>query len=468
MAKSDEENILGLDSIDDDTDSESPVDAGGGKQEPPAWLKDHKAAKEYAGGISPDDMAILKRVAPFMLDRLKRDKLFHAKAKVNPNLHMEGAKRIALDKIFSKYRDAWGGVEGSDEYKDASLPKQLRMQRDFKKRFFEDNPEHGVGVHQEYHDAMKDFHKATHAHRQEKHEVLRDHEIGGGVGDMTAKEAGAHFGHKSNKGDEDDVDTASTFSGGAGAADPASVAAARKRLGNINIPEEYRDVSDREGKSNLGADIPMLKDPKVKKVVNDFMKKYAYMMEGGSPDAGAKKSSFMDKAAEKLGIKGGIDNVQGADAPALAMAVQYGIWKALKTHKPEGLGGANLHNWIYRQAMGNVQSAIRNTHSTKFLKPKKKESAPVVRMNEIPQEEIDKLNTAANAVPAPAGATPILSPAATPSSPVSPPPVVPEQPKISNHEDYAHLVPESKPDIGERLKNVTVARNIIRRPKKPE
>ena len=424
--------------------------------------------------FTPEEMNTLKRLAPTMLSNLKRDKIFRAKAVLNPNLSMEGAKQIAQGNIFSKFNDSWSKTKNSDEYKNASLPQKMRMQLNFKKKFFEDNPEHGVAVHEDYHDAMKQFHKATHAHLHEKSEALKQLEMGGGAGQMSATEAAAHFGHKAEGAGDDDAARASTFAvPGAGSADPKAVAAARDRIGNIDVPEEHRDVEDREGINPLKIDHPALKDPKTKSLVNDFMHRYAYMMGEGSgssklTEEGKKNKmktgkSFMDKIAESIGIHGGISNIPEADHPALASAVQYGIWKALATHRPEEMGGKKLHNWIHTQVAGNLKSTLKNPHFSRYIKDEKTSSpsAPVKTMKDIPQSEIEKLNVAANAPVTPQVTPPVIAPTATSTPSIS-------EPKLRNHEDYSHLIPASKPDVAERLKNVTVASNIVRRKPKTE
>ena len=416
--------------------------------------------------FSPDEINALKRVAPIMLSNLKRDKIFRAKAAQNPNLSMEGAKQISLGNAFSNYDKAWNETKGSDEYKNLSVPQKLRAQLNFKKQYFKDNPEHGVQVHDDYHDDMKKFHKATHAHLHDQSERLKQLETGGGPGQMTTEQAAAHFGHKPEDASDDEGSSVSTFAApGVGSADPKAVSAARERIGNVNVPEQYRDIEDREGVNPLKIDHPALKDPKTKSLVNDFMHRYAYMMGEGSGSskvtAEGKKNkvktgpSFMDKVAESMGIKGGIANIPDADHPALAAAVQYGIWKALATHKPEEQGGKKLHNWIHLQATGNLKSTLKNPHFSRLLrdqKPESSSSAPVKTMADLPRGEIDKMNAAAN----------VNAPTSAPT-PAAPTPAAP-QPQPIDHSQYSHLIPEGHP-AGERLKNTIVAKNILKRPK---
>ena len=321
---------------------EKPVEKPEQKQEAPVEQQSDTAttSKPKASGKAPSDD--IKEIAKHWLKRAEQHRAQTASAKKNPVLHAEGHRQVAHNAAHADYNKAYAELKNSDEYKGMSKGQQRRAERDFKRDWYQKNPEHISAASAAVGEAHKKYDEAKRVHKQEQDQqeahILRGGELGG---EKMSDEAAA----QSVGGSTADEDRPS----GIGQTTEAAFANANrdfiesKRKEKKNIPTGDEDVEDLANPDKNLFDHPVLNKPESKKALNDFMKEHRGLMQGNV-------NRFMSNAK----AKGIADKIDEGDLHYHAM---HGLMAAARDYDPD------LGHKFSTYASSKMQG-LMNTHAS--------------------------------------------------------------------------------------------------------
>ena len=322
--------------------------------------------------FSVDDIRKLKDLAAKQASNIAVARNHYSDPKKNPRLYREANLHSAHNESFADMHDAWNKVSNSDEYKSLPLHEKWKAQRKFINDWHSQNPEHYHSVIENIHNAHQKGEQADTAHTQEEKRRLEHAAMGGGLGEMSGKEAAAHFGVKA--GGEDDIPQVATTGSSAvsfGSANPEAIKQALSSKRFESVPEETVDVDPLSGSAPIKKH-PDFDKPENKALVNDFASRYAGLMN----------SKFVDKLKRDMGASSQIDEAAVNDAAHNAM------WHALHNYDAQR-SDMSLHNFIKFRVIDAMKNNIKQQHTEQVtaaakraakVNPSEKKFSPTVKV----------------------------------------------------------------------------------------
>jgi hypothetical protein len=303
-----------------------------------------------AASIGEEDHGKLRHLAGLQSGNISLVRQAEADPKVNPGLFHQAHIKEAVDTIAEPIHDAWKRYTNSDEYKKASTPQRWRAQRDFITNFHQANPEHSDTAVKAVDEAHAAGDAAKMAHTQEEKRRLENMGAAG-PGEMTAKDAAAHFGQKEMGAGEDAMATVRTV-GGAGTKfagqNPEAVKAALANPRFADVPQEDVEVPALKQSKVKLRDHPELKDPSNRALMGAHAGKFAHM--------------FNEDYINKRNKAGG-----EIDAAKVADAAEHAMWIATHQHNPnvKNKDGESIpmDGFVKQRVNEAIDSAIKAQHT---------------------------------------------------------------------------------------------------------